>query len=60
MHVLPIPIFKFENVKVDRILEYSYIVQIAKGRASPVFAFNMQTADKVECLILFCMLKANI
>ena len=37
-------------------LEYSYIVQIAKGRTSPVFAFNMQTQEKEECLVVFCML----
>ena len=43
-----------------RILEYSFIVQLGKRRTSPVFAFNMQIPDQVECFILFCMLKANI
>ena len=28
-----------------------YIVQIAKGRTNPVFAFIMQTPVQVECLI---------
>ena len=37
------------------ILEYIYIVQIAKRRilVSPVFAFNMQIPDQVECLVVF-------
>ena len=61
-----------ENDEVDRILsckstvlyyilECCYIVQIEKGRTNPgpVFAFNMQTPDRVEFLIVFCMLKAN-
>ena len=73
-HVLPIPMYihwyKFENNELERlwsckrtvlfyILEYSYIVQIAKRRTCPVFAFNMQIPDQVESLIVFCMLKAN-
>ena len=57
--------YKFENNEVGRILscecivlcyilEYSYIVQkIAKRRTSPVFAFNMQKPNQVECLIVF-------
>ena len=62
--------YKFENDEVDLILsckctdlfyiwEHIYIVQIAKGRTSPVFAFNMQTPNQVECFIVFCVLKAN-
>ena len=62
--------YKFENNKGERILsckctvlhcifDYSYIVQIAKRRTSPVFGFNMQMPDQVECLIVFCLLKAN-
>ena len=47
------------NIAFCDILEISYIVQIAKGRTSPVFAFNMQTPDQVECLTVFCMLKEN-
>ena len=54
--------YKLENGGVERILsckctvlcfilEYSYIVQIAKKRTSPVFAFNMQNT--------ICILKAN-
>ena len=37
------------------ILEYIYIVQIAKRGilVSPVFAFNMQIPDQVECLVVF-------
>ena len=62
----------FQNDDVDRILsckctvlryilEYSYIVLMAKGCTSPVFAFNMQTPDQVhvDCLIVFYMLKAK-
>ena len=30
-----------------------YIVQIAKRRISPVFAFNMRLPNQVECLVLF-------
>ena len=63
--------YKFENNEVERvlsckctvlcyILEYSYIVQLGKRRTCPVFAFNMQIPDQVECFIVFCMLKANI
>ena len=61
---------KFGNDEVERILsckcsvlcyilEYNYIVQIAKGCTGPVLAFNVQTPDKVEFLIVFCILKAN-
>ena len=54
--------YKFENDEVERILsckctdlcyilEYIYIGQIKKRRRSPVFAFNMQIPDQVECLV---------
>ena len=62
--------YKFKNNEVERILsckctvlcyifEYSYYVQRAKRCKSPVFAFNLQIPDQLECLIVFCMLKAN-
>ena len=37
------------------ILEYTYlyIVQIAKRRIRPMFVFNMQMPDRVECLVVF-------
>ena len=35
------------------ILEYIYIVQIAKRRVSPLLAYNMQIPDQVECLVVF-------
>ena len=55
--------YKYENAEVERnlsckftvlcyILEYIYIVQIEKRRPSPVFAFNMQIRDQVECLVV--------
>ena len=58
-----IPCNKYENDEVERnlsckftvlcnILEYIYIVQIAKRRISPVLAFNMQIPDQVECLVM--------
>ena len=61
--------YKFEN-DVDRILsckytglsyilEYIYMMQIAKRRTSSVFAFNMQIPDQVECLVVFCMSEVN-
>ena len=53
--------YKFENGEVERILyinftvlcsilEYSYIVQIAKRRTRPVFAFNMQKQNQSNIL----------
>ena len=58
--------YKYENEEVEcylsrkctvlcYILEYiyMYIVQIAKRRISPLFAFNMQISDRVECLVVF-------
>ena len=56
--------YKYKNDEVDRnlsckctalcyTLEYIYIVQIAKRRTSPVFAFNMQIPHKVKCLVEF-------
>ena len=62
--------YKFENNEMERILsckccvlcyilEYSYIVQIAKRRTRPVFAFNMQNTIKHSTWSGICMLKAN-
>ena len=39
------------------ILEFIYIVQIAKTRISPVIVFNMQIPDQVECLVVFACWK---
>ena len=50
--------YTFENDEVERIwsckctalcyiLEYIYIIQIAKRRTSPVFAYNMKIPDQV-------------
>ena len=58
-----VPCYKYENDDIERnlsckctvlcyILEYIYIVQIAKRRISPVLAFNMQIPDQVECLVV--------
>ena len=55
--------YKYENNEVEcklsckctilcYILEYICVVQIAKRRVSPVFAFNMQIPDQVECLVV--------
>ena len=54
-------ILSCESTVLCYILEYSYTysTKIAKRRTSHVFAFNMQIPDQVECLIVFCMLKAN-
>ena len=62
--------YKFKNNAVGHILsckctvlcsisEYSYIVHIAKRRTSLAFVFNIQIPDQVECLLVFCMLKAS-
>ena len=39
------------------ILEYIYIVHVAKRHTRPVFAFNMQIPDQVECLVVFACWK---
>ena len=44
------------------ILEYIYIVQLAKRRISPVFSFNMQIPNQGEHCRIFrrvCVLKTN-
>ena len=60
--------YKYENDEVEcnlsckctvlyYILEYIYIVQIAKRRINPVFAFKMQIRDQLECLVVFACCK---
>ena len=38
-------------------LPYLFIVQIAKRHISPVFAFNVQIPDQLECLVVFACWK---
>ena len=65
-----IHLYKFENDEIERILsckctvlcytlEDSYIVQIAKRRTTPLFAFKMQNTIKHFTCSGICMLKAN-
>ena len=65
-----LPCYKYQNDEVEHnvsckctvlcyILEYMYILQITNRRIGPVLAFNVQIPDQVECLTVFCMLKAS-
>ena len=63
-----IPCYEYENDDLERnlsckctalccILEFIYILQIAKVRISPVLAFKLQIPDQVECLVVFACWK---